>query len=41
MLEEYSYEALRAEGILEMIELYKNRDTIKDLKVENGNILEW
>lgn len=41
MLEEPSYEALRAEGILEMIELYKNRDTIKDLKVENGNILEW
>ena len=41
MLEEYSYEALRAEGILEMIELYKNQDTIKDLKIENGNILEW
>ena len=41
MLEEPTYEALRAGGILEMIELYKNRDTIKDLKVENGNILEW
>ena len=40
MIEEPTYEALRAEGILEMIELYKNKDTIKDLKVENDNF-DW
>lgn len=40
MLEEYSYEALRAEGILEMIELYKNKDTIEEEQLENDNF-DW
>ena len=40
MLEEPTYEALREAGILELMVLYRDRDNIKELKVENDN-LEW
>ena len=40
MLEEPTYEALREAGILELMMLYRDRDNIKELKVENDN-LEW
>lgn len=41
MLEEPSYEHLREAGILELLTLYKDRDNIKELKVENNDNLEW
>ena len=41
MLEEPSYEHLREAGILEMMALYRDRDNIKELKVENDGSLEW
>lgn len=41
MLEEPSYEHLREAGIYEMIALYKEKDTIKDLKIDNDGSLEW
>ena len=40
MLEEPTYEHLREAGILELMMLYRDRDNIKELKVENDN-LEW
>ena len=41
MLEEPTYEALREAGILELMVLYRDRDNIKELKVENNDNLEW
>ena len=41
MLEEPTYEHLREAGILELMVLYRDRDNIKNLKVENDGNLEW